>query len=254
MPQLRIPEAGKRQVALRELPPPLARVFALLVMDPGTDFDALAAAALADVTPAEAARGLGQVADCHLITEHAAGRYHFHKLIRVFSGRYARKSIPVSERAAALRRLADYILRAATAADSLISPHRYRMPIEVLDRSTALPPLGDYGNACWLSAPSLATAQGTVGRLGRPALPAGRSLDQRGDVARDDVVGLGLPDGPHQAVARDLQRPGRQLAAQPGQRRPDLSSSELFAAAGPRSCRQRLHSIAIQRKSPLRPP
>lgn len=144
--------AASFRVSLRELPPPLARLFALLSVHPGTDFDALAAAALADVPQAEAARQLGQLADRHLVTENTAGRFRFHDLIGAFASRYARESVSAADRAEALRRLVDYFLRAAEAADRLITPFRYRVPIEVLGRAAALPPLGDYDSALeWLT-------------------------------------------------------------------------------------------------------
>jgi len=144
--------AASIRVSLHDLPAALARTFALLATDPGTDFDPGAAAALADVPPGEAARRLGHLADRHLIIEHAAGRYRFHDLIRVFAGHYALESVPADERTAALRRLTDYFLGAAEAADSLITPYRYRVPIEVPDRAAVLPSLGDYDAAfAWLS-------------------------------------------------------------------------------------------------------
>ena len=145
--------AASFQVSLKELAPPLARLFALLSVHPGTDFDALAAAALADVPPAEAARRLGQLADRYLVTEETAGRFRFHDLIGAFAGRYAREAVSATDRAEALRRLVDYLLRAADAADRRITPFRYRVPIGVLDRAAALPLLDDYDSALeWLSA------------------------------------------------------------------------------------------------------
>lgn len=145
-------------VSVRDLPPSLARAFALLALIPGSDFDALAVAALTDAPPGEAARQLARLADRHLITEHALGRYQFHDLIKVFTRQHALAPVPAPEASAALRRLADYYLRAAHAADCLITPHRYRVPIEALDREVSLPPLADYDAAfTWL-----ATEQGNL--------------------------------------------------------------------------------------------
>ncbi len=144
--------AASFRVSLLDLPSTLARTFALLAMSPGSDFDALAVAALADTTPGEAIGHLTRLADRHLITEHALGRFRFHDLIKVFTRKYVLESVPVGEAVAALWRLADYYLRTAETADSLITPYRYRVPITTLDRAASLPPLDDYDAAfTWLS-------------------------------------------------------------------------------------------------------
>jgi DNA-binding SARP family transcriptional activator len=141
------------QVSLRDLSPPVAHTFARLALDPGADFDAFAAAALADVPVGQAGRQLGVLADRHLLTEHAPGRYRFHDLIGVFARKHTLHAVRADERTAALQRLADYFLRTAEAADKRITPHRYRVPIQVLGRSTARPPLPDYHAAlAWLTA------------------------------------------------------------------------------------------------------
>ena len=44
--------------------------------------------------------------------------------------------------------------------------------------------------------------------LRRPARPAPRGLHQGGDVASDEIVGLGVPDSPVQRVAGDLEGSG----------------------------------------------
>jgi tetratricopeptide (TPR) repeat protein len=60
--------------------------------------------------------------------------------------------VTADERAAALRRLADYLLRTAELADRVITPHRYRVPLDLLDRSAAVPSLPDYDSALpWLT-------------------------------------------------------------------------------------------------------
>jgi DNA-binding SARP family transcriptional activator/tetratricopeptide (TPR) repeat protein len=145
--------AASFRVSLNDLTAELKCTFALLAVDPGTDFDALAVAAITDLPPNRAARQLAQLADRHLIIEHAPGRYRFHDLIGVFARQHVLKSISAQDRGAALHRLADYLLRSADAADSLITPSRYRVPLELLDRTVVLPSFGDYDEAfVWLSA------------------------------------------------------------------------------------------------------
>lgn len=141
------------RTSLHDLPASLARLFALLSVDPGADFDAWAAAALADLPVPGAATQLSRLADRHLIAEHAAGRYRFHDLIGTFAQQYAQEAVPAADRARALQRLADYFLRTAEAADLLIAPFQYRVPLGPPSQAVACPAFGDYGAALsWLTA------------------------------------------------------------------------------------------------------
>lgn len=151
------------RVSVRALPERLARTFALLSANPGTDFDLLATAALLDVETREAARQLGHLADRYLIIEPARGRYRFHDLVVTFARQYALSTLPGAERIAALRRLFDYYLRAAAMADSLITPHRHRIALAALDRRVALPQLAGYDAAvAWFAAEQDNLADGCV--------------------------------------------------------------------------------------------
>jgi DNA-binding SARP family transcriptional activator/tetratricopeptide (TPR) repeat protein len=144
--------AASFRVSLHNLPSALARMFALLATFPGADFDPLAVAALADLPPGLAARQLRRLADRHLITENSRGRYLFHDLVRVFARQHAVVSLSAADAPAALRRLAHYLLHAAETADSLITPHRYRIVLEEPVSQLALPTLKDYDSAlAWLS-------------------------------------------------------------------------------------------------------
>jgi DNA-binding SARP family transcriptional activator/tetratricopeptide (TPR) repeat protein len=145
--------AASFNMSLTDLPAELRRSFALLAVHPGPDLDASAAAALMGLPRTEAVRHLDGLVARHLLTEHARGRYRFHDLIAVFARDYALAPMPAAERTAALRRIIDYSLRAAEVADSLITPHRFRVPLDVADRTAALPPLPDYDTALtWLTA------------------------------------------------------------------------------------------------------
>jgi DNA-binding SARP family transcriptional activator/tetratricopeptide (TPR) repeat protein len=145
--------AASFNVSLTDLPADQRRSFALLAAHPGTDLEPGAVAALIGRPRAEAVRHLDALVARHLLTEHARGRYRFHDLIAVFARRYALAAMPAVEQAAALRRIIDYSLRAAELADSLITPHRFRIPLDVADRTATLPPLHDYDTALtWLTA------------------------------------------------------------------------------------------------------
>jgi DNA-binding SARP family transcriptional activator/Flp pilus assembly protein TadD len=106
-----------------QLGEPAQRVFRLLGLYPGEQFDATAAAALAGV-PLPAARDvLDELVDRHLVDEPAAGRFRLHDLIREYASDLAAATEPEGERHAAVDRLCDHYLHAASAAGrSLMSP------------------------------------------------------------------------------------------------------------------------------------
>lgn len=138
------------QVSLTDLPVALLRTFALAAIHPGVDFDAGAVAALLAQPRMTAAHHLNRLADRHLLIEHTRDRYRFHDLVAAFARTYVLNSVS-DDRSAVLQRVADYYLRAAEQADSLITPHRFRIPIEVTDLSATLPLLDDYDTALdWL--------------------------------------------------------------------------------------------------------
>jgi tetratricopeptide (TPR) repeat protein/DNA-binding XRE family transcriptional regulator len=86
------------------------RMFRLLGLIPGPDFDACAAANLAETDLGEATMLLDSLLDQNLLIQRTARRYRFHDLVRA----YART---LTEPGAALDRLLDYYLHTAQRAD-----------------------------------------------------------------------------------------------------------------------------------------
>lgn len=109
-----------------QLDAPRRRLFRLLGESPGNDFDAHAAAAVADVGVAEAERSLDALLDAHLVLEPAPGRFRFHDLLRQYARRVAARDEDADARAAARTRLADYYLHGACRAADLLEPARRR--------------------------------------------------------------------------------------------------------------------------------
>ena len=141
------------RVSLNDLPDRVARTFMLLGLHLNGSFDAYSAAALADVTDREALRHLRQLSERHLVADHGPGRYQLHDLVAVFARQHGSVTLDETDRTAALHRLADYYLRTADAADRRITPHRHRVPLELIDRPATAPPLPDYDAALsWLIA------------------------------------------------------------------------------------------------------
>ncbi|MFD7997970.1 AfsR/SARP family transcriptional regulator [Streptomyces mirabilis] len=113
----------------RLLPPECAQLFRLLALHPGPHFTAHAAAALAALPTRQARLALGELANAHLITEQAPGRYVFHDLLRAYAAELATAHDTEAERHAAQNRLFDYYLHTAHAADQLLSSNRNRLEL-----------------------------------------------------------------------------------------------------------------------------
>jgi hypothetical protein len=71
--------------SIRHLPPDLVRVFRLVGLHPGADFDAYSAAALAGIDLERARGALGLLARAHLLQRTNAGRFTAHGLLRAYA-------------------------------------------------------------------------------------------------------------------------------------------------------------------------
>ncbi|HZN20608.1 MAG TPA: tetratricopeptide repeat protein [Micromonosporaceae bacterium] len=103
---------------------PAARLFRLLGVHPGPDVTIPAAASLAGVPPRKVAAAMGELTRANLLTEHTAGRFTFHDLLRAYATELAHDAEPEAERRAAAQRALDHYLRTAYAADQLLNPER----------------------------------------------------------------------------------------------------------------------------------
>jgi tetratricopeptide (TPR) repeat protein len=106
--------AGVRAVfswSYRSLPDSTARLFRLLSLSTGPDFDLAATAALAGISQREARTHLGELTRAHLLEQHVPGRYRFHDLLRAYAAECASEGETIEAREAAIRRLLDLYLR-----------------------------------------------------------------------------------------------------------------------------------------------
>ncbi|MFC6063742.1 AfsR/SARP family transcriptional regulator [Streptomyces ochraceiscleroticus] len=108
----------------QQLTPPAARLFRLLGQHPAPDIDALAAAALAGVPPAQVKPPLAELSHAQLITECMPGRFTRHDLLRAYAAELSMAHDPNAERHAALHRMLDYYLHTAYQASLLLNPYR----------------------------------------------------------------------------------------------------------------------------------
>jgi DNA-binding SARP family transcriptional activator len=109
------------------------RVFRLLSLHPGADFDSYAAAALADLSLDESRKALEELVDRHLLLESAPGRYRFHDLVREYARQLTRVSDTESDRRTAVDNLLDYYLHATATAASPLEPPRSRPHLHIGD-------------------------------------------------------------------------------------------------------------------------
>jgi transcriptional regulator with XRE-family HTH domain/tetratricopeptide (TPR) repeat protein len=112
--------AAAFDLSYADLTPARQRLFRRLGLVPGPSVDAFAAAALDGTGPEAARHDLGELYDQHLLTEPAPGRYVLHDLLRAHARALAAADDPAGSEAAT-RRLLDYYLHTARAADQHIS-------------------------------------------------------------------------------------------------------------------------------------
>src|SRR5262249_44373082 len=89
--------------------------------------------------------------------------------------------------------------------------------------------------------------------LRRPAGPTPRRFHQRGDIACDDLVGLGVPDRTVQRVAGDLEGPGGVAGCELAQSGPDVACAEVSERTGSDDLQYRLQQALIYCTGPLGP-
>ena len=101
-----------------------AGLFRLLGLHPGPDITIAATASMAGIPLWQARQALRQLAVAHLVTEHAAGRYSLHDLLRAYSAEQATERESEAERHAAIQRMLDHYLHTANTAALLLDPSR----------------------------------------------------------------------------------------------------------------------------------
>ncbi len=130
-------DAGESGVSVRaafgwsyqNLTPEAARMFWLLGVHPGPDISAPAAASLAGASLRQARNALAELAQAHLIAEHAPGRYSFHDLLRTYAAEQAAEADNIAEHGAAICRVLDHYLHSARSAVRLLDPtHLIALP------------------------------------------------------------------------------------------------------------------------------
>ncbi|MFC4589603.1 AfsR/SARP family transcriptional regulator [Sphaerisporangium corydalis] len=113
----------------REIGHQEALALELLATGPGPDIGHGAAACLIGLPRAGARRTMERLHGANLLQEHVPGRYRMHDLVQIYAAEQAGRVLASRFRTAALRRLADFYLHTAYAANRLIDPHH--LPFEI---------------------------------------------------------------------------------------------------------------------------
>jgi tetratricopeptide (TPR) repeat protein len=111
-----------------ELSPDQRRTFRLLSVQPGSDIDAHAAAALAGTDLDTARAHLDRLLAGNLLQQTTRGRYGFHDQIRLYAGNRTDDEDPARSRRAALTRLLNYYGYVAATAMDNYAPHEKDRP------------------------------------------------------------------------------------------------------------------------------
>ena len=161
--------AGVFSWSYRHLPAAAARMFRLLGLHPGADWDRYAAAALTGTSVAQAGRLLGVLARAHLIQPSGTDRYAMHDLLRAYAAGLASAQDSGADRRAALTGLFDHYLAACAAAMDRYSPAGRRPAPPAA--STPVPGFSYVATAAaWLKAqlPTLTAVAGYTASHGWP--------------------------------------------------------------------------------------
>ncbi|MEU5023346.1 ATP-binding protein [Streptomyces milbemycinicus] len=131
----------------RALSPDAARLFRLLGLHPGPGFGLGAVSALAGISVRQARQLLDVLVGAHLLEQTAPDRFEFHDLLRAYATEQSRLEETADGRAAALRRVLDWYLHTADAAQSWITPAREHVSLDPADERAAPLSFSDYDQA-----------------------------------------------------------------------------------------------------------
>ncbi|WP_051766513.1 ATP-binding protein [Saccharothrix syringae] len=138
--------------SLRRLTDEQRTVFALLGIAPGPDTTLPAVVSLTDLPSDRIRRALSVLEEASLLERRSQGRYAMHDLVRAYAAAIAH-DLPEQVRETALRRVMDFHLHTAVAADRLLNPHRQLLHPDPPAPGTHPYPLPDAAAAtAWLEA------------------------------------------------------------------------------------------------------
>ncbi|MFE3249367.1 tetratricopeptide repeat protein [Streptomyces sp. NPDC059209] len=122
-----------------------------LGLPPVAEWSAAVAAAACGFTVEEAERLLDELIEVNLVEELGPDRYRFHDLVRLHAAQLATAHDPTDAREDTVRRVVDWYLAAATAAEALLSPSHRTLRRDYAGTPTGVPRFEDTLTAlAWL--------------------------------------------------------------------------------------------------------
>jgi tetratricopeptide (TPR) repeat protein len=135
----------------RALTEPAARMFRLLGLHPGPEFDVAIAAVLASIPVNTARHLLDVLVGAHLVEQLGPDRYQFHDLLRAYAIDQAAHQETDQQRRAVVRQVVTWYLQAADIAEARIGALDLRVPLDSPDPGLILPSFADErAAAVWL--------------------------------------------------------------------------------------------------------
>ncbi|TDB76256.1 tetratricopeptide repeat protein [Micromonospora sp. KC723] len=131
----------------QSLTPPAARLFRLLGCHPGPDIGIPAAASLAGLPRDQVHRLLAELANAHLVTEHAPGRFGAHDLLRGYAAELTESNDSPEAQRTAIRRGLDHYLHTAHAAALLLQPGWDPIPLAAAEHGVLPERISDHSDA-----------------------------------------------------------------------------------------------------------
>lgn len=154
----------------RDLGGEVARMFRLLGLHRGAHISSRAAASLAGIPAAQARRLLDRLVAVHLLEGIAKDRYRVHDLLRVYAAERALAEEPDAERESAMKRMLDWYLHTAYAANYLLVPQCRNPLLDPPQHPLELEVLSTYDEAlswCEIEMANLVAATRTAIEVGQ---------------------------------------------------------------------------------------
>ncbi len=196
----------------RHLPADAALLFRLLGLHPGHDLTIESAAALVDQCLEETQRLVNILVRAHLVEPATPGRFRMHDLLRAYATERAADEDAGLRRAALTRLFDHYLVRTATAMDSLFLAEQHRRPR--VSTSAACGDTVAFSGAAqaktWLEAerPNLVAVVGQAATLGRTSHATGLAA----------ILSRYLDTGAHYSDAFTIHRHALAAAREEGDR------------------------------------
>ncbi|WP_306208660.1 AfsR/SARP family transcriptional regulator [Actinoplanes sp. RD1] len=130
-----------------------ARVLLLTALAPGADVSLPAVVAVSGLPERDATAALRALHRYSLLTEHTAGRWRVHDLVRLYLVERAGQDLTGDDRDRGLRRLVDFLLITAAEGDRVLNPTRPRHDFGAMSEGvTAVPLAGEAAVLAWMDA------------------------------------------------------------------------------------------------------